>query len=544
MLPITPSQIDPLFSAYDHPDSPGCVLAVIQESQITYQRGYGMADLERCVPLSSDSVFDIASTGKQFTAFVALALSMQGKVDLEAPLRQYLPELHACCDPLKVRQLLHHTSGIRDYCTLMELAGMPLENKYSEGAIFDLIARQRLLCHQPGEEFLYSNSGYFLFNRIIERIGGRKLLDLIREWIFEPLGMKHSTFNDNFGRIVPKRALAYDPVEAGGFRTNISFCGGFGDGPVLTTVGDLYLWDQNFYHNCLCGGGQKIVEQMQTSGVLNNSEATDYGWGLYSSTQRGLRMVSHSGSWAGYRSQFIRFPEQRFSVIVLANLSTVDPSKLALQVADLYLSEKYPEPATTRILPTLPAVPITNLDEWTGFFRDLRTGCLLELAVEADTLVLVVEGDRILLVQTSSLTFQNIDQSFGDWVVLLEPGTASRNPSIVINMDVEKPERFTMLAMPDTMTAQDLAEYCGVYYSSELDITYQLLYEGGQLLVKPGYAPPEPMRPAARNHFICKQTDIHFEWGGKGQPDKFWLSAGRLRELEFIRVAQETITSK
>jgi hypothetical protein len=100
------------------------------------------------------------------------------------------------------------------------------------------------------------------------------------------------------------------------------------------------------------------------------------------------------------------------------------------------------------------------------------------------------------------------------------------------------------LAMPDTMTAQDLAEYCGVYYSSELDITYQLLYEGGQLLVKPGYAPPEPMRPAARNHFICKQTDIHFEWGGKGQPDKFWLSAGRLRELEFIRVAQETITSK
>lgn len=535
MLPITPSQIDPLFSAYDHPDSPGCVLAVIQESQITYQRGYGMADLERCVPLSSDSVFDIASTGKQFTAFVALALSMQGKVDLEAPLRQYLPELHACCDPLKVRQLLHHTSGIRDYCTLMELAGMPLENKYSEGAIFDLIARQRLLCHQPGEEFLYSNSGYFLFNRIIERIGGRKLLDLIREWIFEPLGMKHSTFNDDFGRIVPKRALAYDPVEAGGFRTNISFCGGFGDGPVLTTVGDLYLWDQNFYHNCLCGGGQKIVEQMQTSGVLNNSEATDYGWGLYSSTQRGLRMVSHSGSWAGYRSQFIRFPEQRFSVIVLANLSTVDPSKLALQVADLYLSEKYPEPATTRILPTLPAVPITNLDEWTGFFRDLRTGCLLELAVEADTLVLVVEGDRILLVQTSSLTFQNIDQSFGDWVVLLEPGTASRNPSIVINMDAEKPERFTMLAMPDTMTAQDLAEYCGVYYSSELDITFQIFLEGEQILIKPGYAQPVSLRPASTDLFVYKLIELRFDHNQAGQLDRFWLGADRSRELEFIR---------
>ena len=150
-------------------------------------------------------------------------------------------------------------------------------------------------------------------------------------------------------------------------------------------------------------------------------------------------------------------------------------------------------------------------------------------------MVLVVEGDRILLVQTSSLTFQNIDQSFGDWVVLLEPGTASRNPSIVINMDAEKPERFTMLAMPDTMTAQDLAEYCGVYYSSELDITFQIFLEGEQILIKPGYAQPVSLRPASTDLFVYKLIELRFDHNQAGQLDRFWLGADRSRELEFIR---------
>jgi CubicO group peptidase (beta-lactamase class C family) len=146
MLKISSAQIDPFFSAHDRPDSPGCVLAVILDGQIIYQRGYGMADLERGVALSPKSVFDIASTGKQFTAFIVLALAQQGKLNLDAPVREYLPELHTCCDPVKMHQLLHHTSGIRNYCTLMELVGMPVENYFLEGAIFDLIARQRSLC--------------------------------------------------------------------------------------------------------------------------------------------------------------------------------------------------------------------------------------------------------------------------------------------------------------------------------------------------------------------------------------------------------------
>lgn len=519
-------------------------MAVIQNGQIIYQRGYGMADLERCVPLSPDSVFDIASTGKQFTAFIALALSMQGKLDLDTPIRHYLPELHPCCDSVSARQLLHHTSGIHDYCTLMELAGMPLENNYSEGAIFDLIARQQLLCHPPCVEFLYSNSGYFLFNRIVERVGGRKLLDLIREWIFEPLGMKHSTFNDDFSRIVPKRALAYDPAEAGGFRTNISFCGGFGDGPILTTVGDLCLWDQNFYHNRLCSGGQQIIEQMQTPGLLNNGEPTGYGCGLEVGAYRNLLAIRHGGSWAGYRSQIIRFPEQRFSVIVLANLSTISTSSLALQVADLYLADQFSEPAAGSVLPSDQVIPVANLNEWVGFYRSQKTGCLLELAIEAERLVLILEGDRIPLVQTSLFNFQNLDQTVGDLVVILERVTASRYPSIMLMIEAGKPDRYTNLPEPGRLAAQDLAEYCGAYYSSELDITYQILLEGEQILIKPGYAQPVSLRPASTDLFICGQLDIRFEWAGQGQPDKFWLSTGRLRELEFIRVAQESITSK
>jgi CubicO group peptidase (beta-lactamase class C family) len=534
-MQIPSAQIDPIFSAFDRPGSPGCVLGVIQDGQIRYQRGYGMADLERGVPLSPDSVFDIASTGKQFTAFIVLALAQEGKLDLDAPVRKYLPELQACCDPVSVRQLLNHTSGIRDYCTLMELAGMPVENYYPEEAIFDLIARQRGLCHAPGEEFLYTNSGYFLFNRMVERTSGRKLLDLIREWIFEPLGMTHSTFNDDFGRIVPRRALAYDPVETGGYLTNISFCGGFGDGPILTTVGDLCLWDQNFYHNRLCGGGQQIISQMQNPGLLNNGEVTSYGCGLEIGTNRGLQTVSHSGSWAGYRSQFIRFPEQHFSVIVLANLSSAGASTLALKVTEAYLAELYPEPVAEGILPLLPPEKATIQDEWTGFYQSNKTGRLLEVSIEAERLILNVEGDRIPLAPIDPFQFQRADRTNTDLTVIFDPEKTGYPPSCVLISDDEKPERFSKLPKPENLTEEALAAYCGDYYSSELDITYQIRLADGQLWVKPGYAQAECLRQGATDQFTGQQIDLRFERNIAGQPERFYLGAGRQRELEFIR---------
>ncbi len=495
-----------------------------------------MADLERGVPLTPDSVFDIASTGKQFTAFIVLALAQQGKLDLEAPLRQYLPELHPCCDPVRVHHLLHHTSGLRDYCTLMKLAGMPLQNYYPEGAIFDLISRQRSLCFFPGEEFLYSNTGYFLFNRIVQLTSGRTLLELIREWIFEPLGMKHSTFNDDFSRIVPKRALAYNETEAGAFQTNISFLGGFGDGPVLTTVGDLCLWNQNSYHNQLCGGAESLIEQMQTCGRLNNGERTSYACGLVITNYRGLKLVQHSGSWAGYRSQFMRFPDKQYSVIVLANMNTANPTMLASEVADICLAEDYLLPARSRLETLVKEYPLGLQNKITGYYRCDRTECLLELGFEAGVFILTLEGENLALDAIDRSRFMPINPDYADLSIMLEECEESSQPAAILQWEGEKPERYEKLPALPELAVQELAEYAGRYYSDELRMTSVLNVNGDRLIVSNGYAQPSLLNHVTSDLFIRDQIDLRFERDTQGNIVKYWLGAGRLRNIEFRRM--------
>ena len=533
---VDPGSIDRLFLTYDRLDTPGCVLGVIHEGQIVYQKGYGMADLERGIPLTPDSVFDIASTGKQFAAFIVLALAQQGKLDLNASLRRYLPELHPSCDPVSITHLLHHTSGLRDYCSLMELTDMPLQNYYPEGVIFDLIARQRSLCFHPGDEFLYSNTGYFLFNRIVQRASGRSLLELIREWIFEPLGMEHSTFNDDFSRIIPKRALAYSTTDDEGFQTNVSFLGGFGDGPIMTTVGDLNLWDQNFYHNRLCDSEQKMIEQLQTRGRLNDGEFISYACGLQIGDYRGLKWVRHSGSWAGYCSQFMRFPELHFSVIVLANLATVDATTLALSVADQCLVRDFHEPAVRAPQFIERALPSASQEQLSGYYRCERTGCLLALDFKAEALMLTLDGDLLELAATSPTRFRPKKDGYGELSLEIEEGTAASQPVVKVHWEGEKPEHYDRLSLVPKVSARKLYEYVGEYYSEELKMHCNLVIKDKTLVLRHGYAQSTQLNYVAPDLFWGDQLDLQFERNPQDEVVKFWLGASRLRGIAFIKL--------
>ena len=240
-------KIDELFAAWNKPNSPGCALAVINDGEIIYKRCYGMADLERNVSLSPASVFDIGSTGKQFTAMVIAILAKQGALSLDDSIQKYIPEISTYEQPVTIRHLIHHTSGIRDYLVLMYLSGMRSENFYYEDELLDLICRQKELNFKPGDEFEYSNSGYFLLGVIARRVTGKSLPVLIKENILEPLGMQATNFNDDAKRIVKNRAIGYSPNDGDGFYTEMSFNGGYGDGALLSTVEDLFLWDQSFY---------------------------------------------------------------------------------------------------------------------------------------------------------------------------------------------------------------------------------------------------------------------------------------------------------
>src|SRR5438132_6522627 len=274
-------KVDRLFARWAKPDSPGCAVAIIKDGQIIYKHGYGVADLEHNVPITSTTVFDIGSISKQFTAMSIGLLAKQGKLSLDDDIRKYIPEIPNYGTPITIRHLIYHTSGIRDYLPLMALAGMPSENYYAYKQMLDLLARQKQLNFKPGDEHLYSNSGYLLLAQIVKKASGKSLREFADDNIFKPLGMNKTGFVDDHTLIVMNRATGFTPKEDGsGYQRNISFFDLVGDGGLMTTVEDLFLWDENFYENKVGGGGRELINQVLTPGKLNNGKTLDYAYGL------------------------------------------------------------------------------------------------------------------------------------------------------------------------------------------------------------------------------------------------------------------------
>ncbi|MGB8953248.1 MAG: serine hydrolase domain-containing protein [Candidatus Aminicenantales bacterium] len=339
-------KVDALFKAWDTKDSPGCALAIIQDGKIIYKKGYGMANLEHNIPITPSSVFYIGSTSKQFVAMCIVLLARDGKLSLDDDIRKYVPEMPDYGTPVTIRNLIHHTSGIRDYLELVGIiAGMSEERMdemigiYHQPDALELITRQKELNFTPGEKFLYSNSCYLLLAEIIKRTSGKTLREYAHENIFEPLGMTNSHFHDDYAEPIKDRASGYYPAKGGKFRLFMSTFDCVGSGGLFTSVEDLFLWDQNFYHHKV--GGKELIDQIHTRGHLSNGEEIDYAFALMIGDYKGLKTVRHGGALGGYRAELLRFPEQRFSVICLSNLSSFNPSGMCDKVADIYLADQW-----------------------------------------------------------------------------------------------------------------------------------------------------------------------------------------------------------
>ena len=333
------ADVDALFSEFDS-TSPGCAIAVDLNKQIVHLSAYGIGDFEQKVLLSTQSVFYAASVSKQVVAMAAVLLDREGKIDLDADIHQYIPEFQDYGTKLTVRQILHHVSGIRDYFNLFALGGRLEGLVVKEDNVMALLARQKALNFTPGEQWAYSNSAYFLISQVVKRVTGEDLDVYAQEEIFEPLGMNNSRFQHNHLRPIPGKAHGYSKQKNGEWFIADSLLDVVGSGGMYTTVEDLIKWDRNFYDNQL-GTGQDIVDEMQTSGILNDGEPTQYGLALNLRPYKGLARVSHGGSLTGYRAILQRFPDQKFSVALLCNSSAVNSQSLANKVTDIYLSSHY-----------------------------------------------------------------------------------------------------------------------------------------------------------------------------------------------------------
>ena len=524
-------QVDQLFARWDRPDSPGAALAVIRDGAIVYSRGYGMADLEHGVPITPASVFDIASTSKQFTALAVLLLAREGRVALDGDIRVYLPEMPGYGRPITVRHLLHHTSGIRDYLELLQLAGLSFEFDYDEQEIVDMLARQKRLNFRPGEEFLYSNSGYFLLSEIVHRASGQTLGAFAQERILQPLGMAATRFYDDFTMIVPHRAIGYTRRREGGYATALFKFDLLGDGGVLTTVEDLARWDANFYANRL-GGGAELLAQMHTVGVLNSGEPLDYACGLVVGRYRGLPLVSHSGGWAGYTAELIRFPEQRLSVICLANLDEVPSPELARRVAGLYLAGEM-EPEERPTAPAAVELPEEALAAYAGAYRSQQSGRVYRLVLEQGRLVFRhPAGYGVALVPLGADRFQTEAGGWIGFTAAFAPAGPDRPRQMLLTPDNDPPLTLDEVPLP-AVDAAALPEYAGRYYSPELRVAYHLEARDNALWLRVGYAPPTLLEYVGGDDWQFKAMMVHFTRGRSGQVSGLEMRTGRAHGVRF-----------
>jgi CubicO group peptidase (beta-lactamase class C family) len=397
-------KVDALFAQWDKEDSPGAAIGIFKDGRIIYARGYGMANLEYNIPNTPQTVFRIGSTSKHFTAMCIALLIEKKKIRESDDVRIYLPELRDYGQQITIGNMLHHTSGFRNYEALMELAGRDGETIkvpfYTDQDAIDMIVRQKKLNFAPGQRYSYSNTNYFLLAEVVGRASGMRTSEFAKQYMFDPLGMKNTHFHDDINVIVKNRASGYSPKKEGGFRINMTQLEQIGTGSIYTTIEDFFKWDQNFYDNKLGRGKQSLIEMMERPGTLKNGKTIEYGFGLNVGSFYGLKLISHGGSFVGFRSYYMRFPDQRFSIVILANQGPFPDLEIASDIAILYLRDLFTEPldkkqrtyrdreeepSSRRIL-----LKPEQLEEHTGVYYSEELDASYRLKLEANNLIMSV----------------------------------------------------------------------------------------------------------------------------------------------------------
>lgn len=536
--PDVSAQVDKVFAQWDKPGSPGCALGVYKDGQIVYKHGYGMANLNDDVLITPATVFHVASMSKQFTAASILLLAQQGKLSLDDDVHKYIPELANFGETITLRHLMHHTSGLRDQWSLLDLAGW----RYSQDLItnddvMSVVTRQKELNFRPGQRFMYSNTGFTLLAIIVERVSGMSFREFTTKNIFEPLGMTHTHFRDDHEEVISHDALGYEqdgPDKP--FRMNLTNFDTVGATSLHTTVEDLQLWDENFYHPRI--GGPAFIQQMLERGKLNSGELQDYASGLSIGTYKGLPTVDHNGGDAGYRSDMTRFPDQHFSAAVLCNYAATNPSALVRQVADILLAKDLKAPAsappsqpaaTAAVPPTAEQMAAIAGTYWRREEDDFATVLIKDGKLQMDLGV----NDLHELKQFSQDHFHLAEVPWGNNVDFHFIAAAAGKPRrMERTFSGGKPELFEAVPGFNPAAAQ-LVEYQGAYVSEELDPIYRLAVQDGKLSLTRLKHKPETLRPVTQDVFVGDVGTLHFTRDAKQRVTGFLLNADRIQNLRF-----------
>ena len=524
------SKIDSLFSEFSN--TPGCAVGIYGKGEILFAKGYGLANLDYDIGITPSTVFDIGSVSKQFTAACLVLLENEGKLTLDDDIRLHLTEMPEFKEgKITIRHLLNHTSGLRDYLSLMYLSGMSFDDYFTEQMGLDILIRQKELNFVPGSEYLYSNSGYLALAAIVRRVSGKSIGTYAQEKIFDPLDMTHTFIYEDAGKVVKNRAIGYVKHEDKFIREHhFDFVLG-GDGQVYTTVNDFFKWSENFKSNRL--GNDTFLRQLLTRGVLLDGDTIDYALGLSHGEYKGLQTIHHGGAWGGFRAFYVLFPEEDVAIAVMSNLGSVNASQKAYQIADLMMGDKMKiEQVETdgKALRNGSPEKAFLLTQLAGTY-EVEPGIDLMIVIKDDSLHVTQSWNQSAysLVRTSGNAFQipgeeGIQFTFSDM-----------GDDYAQKLTVSQNGSETLCKRRDEKIIEDvdLRDYAAQYYSDELNVSYQLFLQDEVLQVKFGNEDPKEMSIYDQDVFTCDLGLIRFK-RKDGRVSGFELDAGRVQNLQFV----------
>jgi CubicO group peptidase (beta-lactamase class C family) len=528
-------KVDKLFEEWKTIDSPGAAAAIIKDNMVIYRKGFGSAQLEYNIPITPSTIFHVASVSKQFTAMAISMLEAEGKLSVNDDIRKFLPEVPDFGKTITIRHLLHHTSGMRDQWDLVILAGWGWSDLITQDQIMDMVKRQKELNFSPGERYMYCNTGYTLLAEIVSRASGKPFTQWTQENIFKPLGMTSTHFHDDNQQIVKNRAYSYDKDEKKGLQKSILNYATVGATSLFTTVEDLANWVRNFEEKRV--GGAKVIELMLTKGVLNNGIPITYARGIQVLDYKGLKILTHDGGDAGFRSSLLYFPDQKFGVMVLANLGSIQPGGLARKIADIYLADQLKQPEPGKKPAKIVKISPKKLKIFSGIYWLESSKQVRKIFQEGEKLYYVWSDTyRTELAPISQTEF--IMKGIGVEVTVgFSDRTKDRYDTIMVTAANRPPLKGKWLE-PFNPTTELLEEYTGRYYSEELDFHYDLVLEKDELFMKARNSGDKPLKALIKDYFTTYYGSfkIEFRRNPQGAVTGFNASSNRVLNLRFKKV--------
>lgn len=527
------NQIDSLFIDWNKPNHPGGSIGVMKNDKIIFSSSYGLASLEYLIPNSTETLFNIGSVSKQFTAMGIVLLHLQGKLSIDDDIRKYLPELPDFGEKITIRQMLHHTSGLRSLHAMLVLAGWRGDDSRTNEDLYRFMNMQRDLNFKPGSEHLYSNTGYILMVKIIENITAKKFSDWMKQNIFEPLGMNHTYVEDNYNRVVRNNATSYYQPSNGNYLREVEYWGYVGSGNIHSTTNDLLKWLNNF--NNPQRNWKEPFQLMTTLDRLNDGSYNNYAFGVRMIKVLGYDIIKHGGTIGGFNSYAGTSPEEKLNIVVLTNFSSSSPGSKANQIYKILLPKLDTDNSkTVEKNNQIKSIYLSNdeLKKYEATYWNDKENYARKIYLKNDTLRYSRSStNETPIVPIGVDKFQMLTTSADLKIKFTING---KQKSMIVTVDNGKPSVFHNYEVR-TMTRKNLLSYTGKFYSPELETTYSIYLKNDTLYWHHSRHGDFKMK-------VLKNDVLEGEWpmlitkykrDKKGKATGFYVSNGRVRNLWF-----------